>query len=57
MKNDPIDFHRESILVVDDKPDNLRILAKILTERGYNVRPVKNGKLALWGARGTTPLI
>jgi len=55
MNNDQTDFSGESILVVDDTPANLRLLAGILTEQRYNVRPVKNGKLALWAARGTTP--
>ncbi|MDM8550664.1 hybrid sensor histidine kinase/response regulator [Desulfobacterales bacterium HSG2] len=55
MNDDHTDFSKENILVVDDVPDNLRLLTKILTDRGYKVRPVTTGKLALWGARGTTP--
>jgi len=37
----------ESILIVDDNPDNLTILRKILTKNGYHVRPAINGKIAL----------
>ena len=35
------------ILVVDDIPANLKLLADILTERGYRVRPAADGHLAL----------
>ncbi len=35
------------ILVVDDTPENLRLLSSILTESGYEVRPVPSGRLAL----------
>lgn len=35
------------ILIVDDMPDNLRILGELLKDNGYKVRPVPNGKLAL----------
>lgn len=38
---------RENILVVDDKPDNLRLLSKILTGAGYKVRKVLSGRLAI----------
>ncbi|MEG3939908.1 MULTISPECIES: adenylate/guanylate cyclase domain-containing protein [unclassified Microcoleus] len=36
-----------TILVVDDKPDNVRLLSTILTEQGYQVRKALNGKRAL----------
>ncbi|MBE9226046.1 response regulator [Phormidium sp. LEGE 05292] len=36
-----------NILIVDDHPDNLRLLAKILELRGYVVRKSLTGKLAL----------
>jgi PAS domain S-box-containing protein len=35
------------ILVVDDTPANLRLLANLLTEQGYRVRPASGGTLAL----------
>ena len=44
-----------NILVVDDTPDNLRLLVGMLQGRGYEVRPVLNGKLALSGAQGFLP--
>jgi serine phosphatase RsbU (regulator of sigma subunit) len=44
-----------SILVVDDTPANLQVLAGMLKERGYKVRPVPGGKLALLAARRDPP--
>ncbi len=38
---------KANILVVDDTPANLRLLAELLKERGYTVRPVLSGKHAL----------
>ncbi|MEG3863240.1 adenylate/guanylate cyclase domain-containing protein [Microcoleus sp. herbarium12] len=35
------------ILIVDDTPDNVRLLSTILTEQGYQVRKALNGKRAL----------
>ena len=37
----------ENILVVDDKPDNLRLLSAILSDYGYTVRKSLNGQMAL----------
>ncbi|MDY6940465.1 MAG: response regulator [Cyanobacteriota bacterium] len=36
-----------TILIVDDTPANLRLLLGILSEKGYNVRPVSNGAQAI----------
>jgi two-component system, NtrC family, sensor kinase len=44
-----------NILVVDDTPENLRLLSGILSEKGYQVRPVPNGKLALSAAQKIPP--
>jgi len=43
------------ILVVDDTPDNLRLLASMLTEQGYKVRKAINGQLALMAAQSAPP--
>ena len=43
-KTDPI---HGNILVVDDVPANLTLLAGMLREKGHRVRPVPSGKLAL----------
>ncbi len=39
--------HSSNILVVDDTPDNLRLLSAMLSEQGYKVRKALNGKTAL----------
>ena len=44
-----------SILAVDDTPANLQVLAGMLKDRGYKVRPVPGGKLALLAARRDPP--
>lgn len=38
--------HNE-ILIVDDNPENLRVLNEMLIKQGYRVRAAKNGKQAL----------
>ncbi len=44
----PVD-RTASILVVDDVSANLRVLTGMLKDRGYKVRPVPSGELALIG--------
>ena len=44
-----------NILVVDDTPANLQVLAGMLKDRGYKVRPVPSGKLALLAAERNPP--
>ena len=44
-----------SILVVDDTPANLQMLADILKLRGYRARPVPSGRLALMAAKADPP--
>jgi len=46
---------RGDILIVDDTPDNLRLLSTMLTERGYKVRSVINGSMALMGTKAAPP--
>ena len=36
-----------NILIIDDTPNNLHILFKMLSDIGYQVRPATNGELAL----------
>lgn len=43
------------ILIVDDTPDNLRLLAKMLESQGYIVRKALNGRMALQGAYRDPP--
>ncbi len=44
-----------NILIVDDLPDNLRLLSETLTERGYEVQCAINGKLALMAVENAPP--
>jgi PleD family two-component response regulator len=44
-----------SILVVDDVSANLRVLTGMLKDRGYKVRPVPSGELALLAAGKDPP--
>ncbi|MCP4691866.1 MAG: response regulator, partial [Desulfobacterales bacterium] len=38
------------ILIVDDKPENLRLLTGILKEKGYLVRQLRDGNMVLASA-------
>lgn len=49
------DVRPASILAVDDTPANLQVLAGMLKDRGYRVRPVPGGRLALQAARRDPP--
>lgn len=44
-----------NILIVDDSPDNLRVLSTTLMERGYEVRCVKSGYMAMIGIQTNMP--
>lgn len=44
-----------NILIVDDIPDNLRLLSTILTARGYEVGKARNGQMALISAKTDPP--
>jgi len=46
---------QETILLVDDLADNLRVLIGILSEQDYKVRPARNGPQALLMARTSPP--
>lgn len=48
-------YDSTDILLVDDNPDNLRLLASILETRGYKVRKTISGKMALQAARRKVP--
>ena len=40
-------FNKANILIVDDTPDNLRLLSGLLMKQGYKVRPAPSGAHAL----------
>jgi len=49
------DVVQESILIVDDTPANLQVLAEMLKNRGYKARPVPSGKLAIQASQSDPP--
>jgi putative two-component system response regulator len=44
-----------NILIVDDEPYNLQVLSLILKQRGYKVRPVSGGRMAIQAAKIELP--
>ena len=54
MDNNNIGY-KGNILIVDDTPENLQVLSATLTDSGYKVRGVINGKMALRAARSAQP--
>lgn len=54
MSNHQINPPKANILLVDDTPANLRLLAGILTEQGYTVQPAREGSQALSIAQGVS---
>jgi len=55
MNTQPSSQPKADILVVDDKPDNLRLLSTMLSDRGYKVRKVISGELALKACQTRPP--
>ncbi|QLE55999.1 response regulator [Nostoc sp. TCL26-01] len=47
--------YKGNILVVDDTPDNLRLLSAMLTAQGFEVRKALNGKMALMACQIVLP--
>ncbi len=55
MHSNQTDHHKRNILVVDDTPDNLRLLSAMLTAQGFEVRKALNGKMALTACQMVLP--
>ena len=55
MNSDRTSSEQGKILIVDDKPDNLRLLSQILINQGYEVRKAINGSTALMGVEKFAP--
>lgn len=55
--SDPNQFNANQvdILVVDDTPENLRLLATMLERQGYSVRKAINGQMALTAVKALHP--
>lgn len=55
MNQERVDLSKKDIIIVDDTPANLRVLAAMLTEQGYNVRKALNGRMALKACQTVLP--
>lgn len=55
MNSDNVSTKPSKILIVDDQPDNLRLLSEILVGHGYEVRKAINGSTALMGIKKFAP--
>lgn len=55
MSNQRTEALKESVLIVDDAPANLRLLSQMLSEQGYRVRAVTSGSRALASVGATPP--
>ncbi len=55
MNPTPADNVKPEILVVDDMPANLALLSSILKQKGYKVRAVTNGNIAIQSAFAAPP--
>lgn len=49
------EMQKANILIVDDTSDNLRLLMRMLSEHGYEVRPASDGEFALQSAWSNPP--
>ena len=55
MNNEYYDREKANILIVDDSPENLRLLSSLLVKQGYRVNCVADGEMALHAIRGKLP--
>ncbi|MGB3510205.1 MAG: diguanylate cyclase [Microcoleaceae cyanobacterium] len=55
MSSNQLQEYLGNILIVDDRPNNLRVLSEILSEKGYKVRKAINGKMALNATQSKQP--
>ncbi|MEL7233546.1 MAG: response regulator, partial [Chloroflexota bacterium] len=47
--------YQADILIVDDVPQNVKLLINLLREKGYKARPTTSGAMALRAARASKP--
>ncbi|MEA5498541.1 MAG: response regulator [Limnoraphis robusta] len=55
MTHNPVRDYKADILIVDDTPNNLRVLSSILQEQGYEIRKAINGKMAIRSVQTDPP--
>lgn len=53
--NKSVNVIKANILLVDDTPNNLRLLSAMLSDQGYEIRRVVNGQMALKTAQAYPP--
>ena len=55
MSKSPANLSQKDIIIVDDTPDNLRVLSSMLIAEGYRVRKALNGEMALTACSKSSP--
>jgi signal transduction histidine kinase len=55
MNSDQSQGNLGNILIVDDEPNNLRLLSNLLKKQGYKIRAVLSGEMALSAAKLNPP--
>ena len=55
MNPNPNGASGEEILIVDDNPNNIRVLSMVLADQGYDVRIATNGRMALESVQSQCP--
>lgn len=55
MNYERLQSGKKDILIIDDTPDNLRILSWLLTKKGYSVRKALNWQMALTACQTLSP--
>jgi signal transduction histidine kinase len=55
MPTQPANAPKADILIIDDTPENLKLLSTMLSEQGYKVRSVTKGSTGLRGAQAAPP--
>lgn len=55
MEKQMIDISQTDILIVDDTPDNLRVLSSVLGEKGFRIRKALSGEIALQTCKKNVP--
>ncbi len=55
MEQETPAIENSDILIVDDQPANLRLLSRLLSRRGYEVRQAINGTMALQAVQAKLP--
>lgn len=55
MNSYQVDLTKKDILIVDDTPENLRLLSTMLSSQGYSVRKALSGQMALTAVQTLVP--